>query len=114
MSERIGSILCIRGGIGGLLFSRHYLKVGAGLLYAQGANVSISLVDFFLMRFFNLSPKGNGFAAAVYAFLVVSAQEIAEGLGLYPRMFDALDFVFNALGTCLALGIDILRLKKAV
>jgi hypothetical protein len=107
-------MLWIGVGIGGLLFSRHYSGAGADLLHAYGANVSFSFAAYFMLRFFNLPPRDNRIATAAYAFLAVSAQEIGQAWRLYPGVFDALDFLLNALGICLALGVDMVRLRKVV
>ena len=39
--------------------------------------------------------------------LAVSAQEIAQGVGIYPGVFDAYDFLFNAVGIGIASGLDV-------
>jgi len=113
VSEKAWRILCIATGVGGLLFSRHYSGFGADFLHAHGANISFSFAAYFLLRFFNLPPKRNRFSAAAYAIAGVSAQEGAQAVGLYPGIFDGLDFLFNAAGISLALGLDILRSKQA-
>ena len=112
MNEKVWRILCIAIGVGGLLFSRHYSGVGASFLQAYGANVSVSFAAYFLLRILNLPPRGSKYAAALYAFLAVSAQEVAQALRLYPGMFDALDFLFDAAGVGLALVIDMAKSKK--
>lgn len=112
MSEKAWRILCIAIGVGCLLFRRHYSGVGAGYLSAQGANISLPFAAYFLLRFFNLPPKDDRFAVAVYTYAGVSAQEVAQVAGLYPGTFDWLDFLFNASGIGLALDFDIFRSKQ--
>jgi len=43
---------------------------------------------------------------AAYALLGVSAQEVAQRVGLYPGTYDPLDFLLNAVGIGLALSVD--------
>ncbi len=45
--------------------------------------------------------------------LTFSAQELGQAFGLYPGVFDPLDFLFNAGGKGLAVSLDLFRSKKA-
>ena len=113
MSEKAWRILWIAVGVGGLLFSKHYSGSGADFFHAHGANFSFSFAAYFLLRSLDLPPKGNRYAAAVYALVGVFAQEVAQAFGAYPGIFDGLDFLFNFAGIGLALGFDILRSTQA-
>lgn len=114
MGEKAWRVIWISIGVGGLLFSRHYAGPGADFLHAYGANLSFSFAAYFLLRFFNLPPRDSRFSAAGLALAGVSAQEAAQGLWHYPGVFDALDFLFNAAGVALALGLDLLRAGRRV
>lgn len=109
VNEKVWRIACIVVGVAGLLLSRHYTGYGADLLHAHGANVSFSFAAYFLLRFFNLPPRDSRSSAAVYAMVVVSAQELAQGYGYYPGVFDEWDLLFNAAGISLAVGLDTFR-----
>ena len=54
---------------------------------------------------FRLPRLGGDATVAVIALVGVFAQEIVQGLGLYPGTFGPLDFLFDALGVVLAWGL---------
>ena len=109
MTEKGWRVTCIGLGIAGLLLSRHYSGPGADYFHSYGANLTFSFASYFLLRLLDLPPKGNRYAAAAYSLLGVSLQEIAQALGFYPGVFDPLDFLFNAAGVSLALGLATTR-----
>jgi len=112
ISGKTRNLLYMGIGIGGLLFSRYYSGPMEGFTHSYGANVTFSFFAYFLLKFFRLPLSDNKYMNAAYALLCVSAQEVTQRVGLYPGTYDSLDFLFNAAGIGLALGVDILRSRK--
>jgi hypothetical protein len=94
-------------GVAGLLASRHLEGPAKEFLRAHGANVSFSFGAVFLISLFRfpLPALNRPVAWAALAFVGVSAQEIAQGLGLYPGCFDPWDFLYNAIGAAAGLAV---------
>jgi len=81
------------------------------LVNGYAHDVLLPAGEFFFAKSINMF-NGNKYAIAAYEFLGCSAFEIAQGLGLYPGVFDPKDFLAYAAGIGLSLGIDALTSKK--
>jgi len=106
ISGRTRNLFYIGIGIGGLLFSRYYSGPMEDFTHSYGANVTFSFFAYFLLKFFRLPLRDSKYMNAAYALLGVSAQEVAQRVGLYPGTYDPLDFLLNAVGIGLALSVD--------
>lgn len=104
--QKARDLLCIAAGVAGLLISRHYSGPGAILLHSHGANVTFSFGAYFILKLWQIPLLERRPALAMYTFLGVSAQEVAQALSLYPGTYDALDFPANAAGIALAWAAD--------
>jgi len=100
--DKLRNLAGVALGVLGLLLCRHYTGPGAALLHAHGANLTFSFGAFYILKLTRLPRVERGRVCAAYALTGVCAQEIAQGLSLYPGVFDPLDFVANAAGIALA------------
>lgn len=98
---------CIAAGVAGLLISRHYSGPGSAILHSHGANVAFSFGAYFILKLWKLPLGERRPAIAGYAFAGVSAQEAAQGLSLYPGVFDPLDLLANAADVAFAWAVDV-------
>ena len=106
--EKIVYISYIILGVLFLLICRHYAGPMKDFVHSYGAGLSVSFGGYFIFKFFRLPPKASRSMNAVYVLLVTSASEIAQGLGWYRGTFDYKDFIAYAIGSSLALAVDLL------
>jgi hypothetical protein len=92
-------------GVVGLLLSRHAIGPFTDLAHRHGANLSFSFAAFFLLRMFPLPGNTHSWATALYTLAALSAQELAQRLGLHPGTFDPRDFLFDAIGVLVAWAV---------
>ncbi|MDX1701252.1 MAG: hypothetical protein R3250_11570 [Melioribacteraceae bacterium] len=110
MSAKSKTLIIVTGAIIGLLFSRLYIGPGSDFFTNYGTNISFSFAAYFILKLFNLPI--NKLAAGGIIFFIVSLQEIAQGIGLYPGNMDSLDYLFNAVGVVLAIILDTIIFGK--
>lgn len=112
MTQKTKKLICIAIGVAGLLFCGQYAGPGAGFLHSHGANVTFSFGAYFILSLCRLPLIERKPINAAYTFLGVSVQEVAQGLELYPGIFDPLDFLANAVGVCCAWVADVWVLRE--
>lgn len=110
--EKIHNLFYIIIGVGGLLFSRHYLGPLEEFFHNYGANIAFSFGAYFLIKFLKLPFREYKYITAIYTFGGVSIQEIAQSIELYPGTYDPLDFLANTAGIVIALCVDILSSRN--
>jgi len=98
-----------------LIFKRSYAGPFAELFYRHGSNFSVSFAIYFIARLgFHTLPYPRLLSAAG-TLLAVELFELTNGFGIMSNVYDPWDYLANALGISLALGIDLLvnrSLKK--
>jgi len=112
MTEKTRNVLFILLGVTGLLGVQFYRGPFEILIHSHGANLTFSFGAYFLLKFLKLPLNDQKVITGAYTFLGVSAQEVAQGVGRYPGIFDPLDFLANALGICLGILVDSLISRK--
>ena len=115
-SHRIRNLLFILLGVLVLLFKRSYTGPYAELIYRYGSNFSVSFAIYFIAQLGFNSPPYPRLLSAVGALLAGELFELTNGFGIMSNVYDPWDYLANALGIGLALGIDLLvtrSLKKS-
>ena len=98
-----------------LLFKRSYTGPCAEIFYRHGSNFSVSFAVYFIAQLGFYSLPYPRLLSAVGALLAVELFELTNGFGVMSNVYDPWDYLANALGIGLALGIDMLinrSLKK--
>ena len=89
-----------------LLFKRNYIGPYAELLYRHGSNFSVSFAVYFIAQLgFSTLPYPRIFST-IGSLLAVELFELTNGFGMMSNVYDTCDYLANALGIGLALGID--------
>ncbi len=91
-----------------LLIKRNYIGPYADLLYRHGSNFSVSFAVYFIAKLgFSTLPYPRIFST-IGSLLAVELFELTNGFGMMSNVYDPWDYLANALGIGLALGIDFL------
>jgi len=107
-SHRIRNLMFILLGVFVLLFKRSYAGPCAELIYRHGSNFSVSFAVYFIAQLgFNSLPYPRLLSTAG-ALLAVELFELTNGFGVMSNTYDPWDYLANALGIGIALGIDLL------
>ncbi|MFC1526105.1 hypothetical protein ACFL6X_04755 [Candidatus Latescibacterota bacterium] len=107
--QKVTCLIGVAVGVLGLLLCRHYAGPASDLIHSHGANVTFSFGAYFILKLCRLPLADRRPVCAAYALLGVSAQEVAQGLSLYPGIFDPLDFLANAAGIGAAWAVDLVQ-----
>jgi len=111
LSHRMRNLAFILLGVLVLLFKRSYTGPCAELVNNYGSNFSVSFAVYFIAYLgFNSLPYPR-LISAVGALLAVQLFELLNGFGMMSNVYDPWDYLANALGIGLALGIDLLLTK---
>ena len=107
-SRRIQYLVLILTGVAGLLFKRNYMGPFAELIYRHGSNFSVSFAVYFIAQLgLSAFPYPRLFST-VGSLMAVELFELTNGFGVMSNIYDPWDYLANALGIGLALGIDFL------
>ena len=107
-SHRIRNLMFILLGVFVLLFKRSYAGPCAELIYRHGSNFSVSFAVYFIAQLgFHTLPYPRLLSAAG-ALSAVELFELTNGFGVMSNTYDPWDYLANALGIGIALGIDLL------
>ena len=107
-SHRMRNLAFILFGVLVLLFKKAYTGPFTELVYSYGSNFSVSFAVYFIAQFgFNKLPYPR-LMSAVGALLAVELFELLNWFGVMSNVYDPWDYLANALGIGLAVGIDLL------
>ena len=108
ISSRIRNTSFILLGILVLVLKQNYTGPFSDLVYNYGSNFSVSFAIYFIgLLGFNSYSHPRLFAAGG-ALLAVQLFELTNGFGVMENVYDPWDYLANALGIALALGIDLI------
>ncbi|MGB2964757.1 MAG: hypothetical protein WBB69_12310 [Anaerolineales bacterium] len=113
-SHRMHNLVFILLGVLVLLFKKAYTGPSAELVNNYGSNFSVSFAVYFIAYLgFNSLPYPR-LISATGALLAVELFELLNGFGVMSNVYDPWDYLANALGIGLALGIDLLLTKLPI
>ena len=113
-NQRIRNIIFILLGGLVLVFKRYYAGPYNELVNNHGANFSVSFAVYFIALIgFDSLPRPRLLASAG-SLLAVEFFELTNGFGVMENTYDPWDYLANAFGIGLALGIDLVlsRIKN--
>lgn len=108
--SRARDLVFILLGVLVLVMKRHLAHLGGAIVRDYGGNVAASFAAFFVLKLPAI-PSGFGLAiAAVSSLLVTELFEATNGFGFMSNTYDPGDYLANALGVSLALGVEAITL----
>ncbi|TFG49287.1 MAG: hypothetical protein E4H33_02560 [Anaerolineales bacterium] len=106
-NQRIRNLVFILLGVLVLVFKRYYAGPFNELVNNHGSNFSVSFAVYFVaLMGFDPLPRTRLIAVAG-SLLAVELFELTNGFGVMENVYDPWDYLANALGIGLALGIDL-------
>lgn len=106
--HRFRYLIFILLGVFVLLFKRYYTGPFAELINNHGSNFSVSFAVYFIARLGLRDLPYAKLLSASGSLLAVELFELTNGFGVMSNVYDPWDYLANALGVTLAVGIDLL------
>lgn len=91
----------------GLLLKGHYAGPGEEIVRSYGGNIAASFAVYFVVSNLPLGLRSRRVLAAALAVATVELFEASNGFGVMANVYDASDFVANAMGVALAVVVDV-------
>lgn len=95
-------------GVAALVLKRYYSGPQADTILSYGGNVSASFAVYFVLRNLTSGWRYEKPVTTGIALLIVELFEATNGFGIMTNVYDPIDLAANAVGVCLALGLDAL------
>jgi hypothetical protein len=105
---RFRYLIFILLGVFVLLFKRYYTGPCAELINNHGSNFSVSFAVYFIARLGLRDLPYAKLLSVTGSLLAVELFELTNGFGFMSNIYDPWDYLANALGVTLAVGIDLL------
>jgi len=77
----------------------------SSFVYSYLGNVTVSFAVYFLVGL-AATPRLKHAWITVIALLIVEAFELTDGFGVITNLYDPYDYLANAAGVALAIGVD--------
>lgn len=107
-TTRFRNLILIALGVLVLVLKRHYAGPFTDLVNNHAINFSVSFAVYFIALIgFDSVPRPK-LLSVIGALLAVELFELTNGFGVMENVYDPWDYLANALGIGLALGIDLL------
>jgi hypothetical protein len=100
------NVVLVLLGVAIFLLKRQYAGPLQDVVHAYAGNLSVSFALYF--NFVNIRPRARAgrLLAASLAFASVQLFEAFNGFGVMANTYDPMDFIANAVGIVVALGLD--------
>lgn len=93
-------------GVLALLLKHRFAQFGGVLVHDYGGNVAASFAAFFILKLPDLPSRLRIGAAAGLALIATELFEATNGYGFMSNTYDSGDYLANAVGVALALGVE--------
>ncbi len=103
LRSRLYDLSLVLLGAVALVTKRH---INVGIVQSYGGNIAASFSTFFLLKLPFVSTKFQAATAAVLALLATELFEASNGFGFMSNTYDSADYLANALGVALAVGVN--------
>lgn len=80
-----------------------------GLVLAYGGNIAASFSTYFLLKLPGVPLRYQTLTAVTLALLATELFEATDGFGVMSNTYDPVDYLANAAGVALAVGLDMAR-----
>ncbi|HSA23998.1 MAG TPA: hypothetical protein P5076_21240, partial [Myxococcota bacterium] len=108
VKDRVLRVALVLAGVAGLLLRDQYAGPGQELVRCHAGNLCVSFALYFVATFLPWPGRFGRLLSAGLALAAVELFEATDGFGVMANTYDPLDFVANAAGVGLALGLDAL------
>jgi hypothetical protein len=106
--HRVRDVFFALLGILALLLKHRVVQFGGVLVHNYGGNVAASFAAFFVLKLPAVPGRFRLGAAAVLTLLAAELFEANNGLGFMSNTYDPGDYLANAVGVALALGVEVI------
>jgi hypothetical protein len=103
---RYRNLLMVLAGVVCLLLKRWFAKFLGDLALSYTGNLSASFAVYFILSSAAF-PKQTRVMIAALTLLVVEGFELTNGFGIMTNVYDPSDYLANAIGIGLAIGVDV-------
>jgi hypothetical protein len=110
MHRKGWSVVFALAGVAGLLLRGRYQGPLRDGVHSYAGNVCVSFAVYFILTNLPVAERFRRSAAFILALAAVELFEAFDGYGLMQNTFDPWDYLANAAGAGLALGIDLILL----
>ena len=100
------NLVMVLAGVFGLLLKGWLRPSLSSFVYSYLGNVTVSFAVYFVAGFAAV-PWLKRAWIAVIALFIVEAFELTNGFGVMTNVYDPYDYLANAAGVVLAVGVDI-------
>jgi hypothetical protein len=104
--SRARDLVLVLLGVLGLVMKSQLARVGGPLVQDYGGNVAASFAVFFVLKLPVIRVRVRFATAAALALLVTELFEVTDGFGFMSNTYDPGDYLANAIGVGLALGVE--------
>lgn len=105
-ASKARSISFVLLGVAALVLKRYYSGPLVETILSYGGNISASFAVYFMVRILTSGWTQGTLVTAGIALPIVELFEATDGFGVMTNVYDPVDFVANAVGVGLALGLD--------
>ena len=104
--DRTRDVLLALLGVVALLMKNHLARFTGPLVHDYGGNVTASFAAFFVLKLPEVPNRFRLVIAASAALLATELFEATDGFGFMSNTYDPGDYLANAVGVGLALGVE--------
>lgn len=104
--SRGADVLCVLLGVLGLVLKSDLARLGGPLVHDHGGNVAASFAAFFVLKIPFAGVRARLAVAAALALCAAELFEVTDGFGFMSNIQDPGDYLANAIGVGLALGVE--------
>jgi hypothetical protein len=106
MLTKARNVLFVLLGVAGLVLKGHYAGPYQDMVLSYGGNIAASFATYFVVALLPYYPRFRRLLTAALALAVVELFEALNGFGVMTNVYDPADYMANAVGIALALGVD--------
>ncbi len=106
MASKGWNVAMVLLGVAGLLLQDRYAGPGVVLVHSYGGNVTASFATYFVAANLAIGHRWRRWIVAGLALAAVWGFEATDGFWVMSNVYDPWDFVADAVGIGVALGVD--------
>lgn len=111
LTHLIRNVTFILLGAFGLILINKYVGPNYELVHSYAGNVTASFAVYFVVSIGSKEFRLPRLIVAILALLVVELFEATNGFGVMTNTYDPFDFLANAFGVALAVGVDLVSAR---
>lgn len=104
--SRARDVLFVLVGVLGLVMKSQLARLGGPMVHDYGGNVAASFAAFFVLKLPVVRARVRLVTAAALALFATELFEVTDGFGFMSNTYDPGDYLANAIGISLGLGVE--------